>query len=207
MGAVQDHLVAGVGVNGAHDAALNGGIVVQGLGHGGQAVGGAGSGGNDGVILRQGVFIYTEHDGGKIVARGSGNDDLLRAGVDVRLRFGFGAVEARALQHNVYADLAPGQILCVLFRIDLEGFAVHGNGAGLVVGGNGMKPLADPAAVTALGGIILQQMSKHGGLGQIVDSHDLIALCTEHLTEGQAADTAKTIDCNFYGHWENLLKM
>jgi hypothetical protein len=45
--AVEDHLVAGVGVDGAHDAGLDGSEVVEGLGHRGEAVGGAGSGGDD----------------------------------------------------------------------------------------------------------------------------------------------------------------
>ena len=53
LGTVQDHLVAGVSMHGGHDAALDGVSIVQSLGHGGQAVGGAGSSGDDGVISAQ----------------------------------------------------------------------------------------------------------------------------------------------------------
>ena len=34
--------------------------------------------------------------------------------------------------------------------------------------------------------------------------NDLEALCAEHLTESQTADTAKAIDCNFNRHWNFL---
>ena len=76
--AVQDHLVAGVGVDGAHDAALDGPAVVQSLGHGRQAVGGAGSGGDDGIFGLQGVVIDVVNDGGQVVAGGRGDDNLAR---------------------------------------------------------------------------------------------------------------------------------
>ena len=44
---VEDHLVAGVSVNGGHDTALDRSVVVKSLCHGSEAVGGAGSSGND----------------------------------------------------------------------------------------------------------------------------------------------------------------
>ena len=51
--AVQNHLVAGVGVHGGHDAGNDRIGIVQGLGHRGEAVGGAGRGGDHLVLLRQ----------------------------------------------------------------------------------------------------------------------------------------------------------
>ena len=82
--AVQDHLVAGVGVHGGHDTALHGISVIQGLGHGSQAVGGAAGGGDDLILGGQGLLVDGVHDGLQVIARGSGDDDLLGAGVDVR---------------------------------------------------------------------------------------------------------------------------
>ena len=35
----------------------------------------------------------------------------------------------------------------------------------------------------------------------LVDSHNLVALSAEHLTESQTADAAETIDSNFNRHW------
>ena len=63
---------------------------------------------------------------------------------------------------------------------------------------------AEGQSVSALSGVVLQQVSQHLGAGQVVDSDDLEALSTEHLTESQTADTAKTIDSNFNRHWNIL---
>ena len=192
MRAVQDHLVTGVGVNGRHDAALDGIGVVEGLGHRRQAVGGAGSGGDDGVLSRQGVLIHAVNDGGQVVAGRSGNDDLLGARVDVGLGFGLGSEEAGALQHNVNADLAPGEVRRVFLGQDLDLLAIHGDGS--LVGLDGV------ALVTALRGVIFQQVGKHFRAGEVVDRDDLVTLGAEHLAERQAANAAKAIDCNFYCH-------
>ena len=43
-------------------------------------------------------------------------------------------------------------------------------------------------------------MSEHGGVGEVVDSDNVISLCSEHLTESQTTDAAETVDCNFYRH-------
>ena len=193
-------------MNGAHDTGLDRSIVIQRLCHRSEAVGGAGSCGDDGVILGQGVLVDGEHDGREIVACRSRDDDLLRACVNVSLRLFLGAVEAGALEHNINAELAPRQILCILFCIDLEGLAVHGDRAGLVVSRDSVLVLADHAAVALLCSIILQKMCKHRRLGQIVDRDDLIALSAEHLAECQTTDAAETIDSNFNRHWNYLLK-
>ena len=60
-----------------------------------------------------------------------------------------------------------------------------------------MQVFADVAAVGTLSGIILQQMSQHGGAGQVVDGDHFVALGTEHLTERQTANTSKTVNRNF----------
>ena len=206
MRTVENHLVAGVSMDGAHDTALNGCIVVQCFRHGRQAVGGAGCGRNNLVIRSKGLFVYAENDGLEVIACGCGNNNLLCACGDVCLRFVFGAVEACALEHNVYADFAPGKLSRVCNCINFKGFAVNRDGACFVVRAHGVCAFADFAAVTALCGVILQKMCKHGGLGKVVDSNDVIAFCAEHLSECETADTAETIDCNFNCHWDYLQK-
>ena len=49
--AVQDHLGAGGGVNRGHEAGLDAPLVVEQLDHGGHRVGGAGTCGDDVVVL------------------------------------------------------------------------------------------------------------------------------------------------------------
>ena len=67
-------------------------------------------------------------DGGEVVARGSGDDDLLGAGVDVGLGLGLGGVEAGALEDDVDVEIAPRQVVGVGLLVDLDGLAVDGNG-------------------------------------------------------------------------------
>ena len=194
MGAVQNHLVTGEGVHSGHDAALDGSILVQSIGHGSQAVGGAGSSGDDLILSGQGVLVHAVNDGLQVVASRSGDDNLLGAGIDMSLALSLGGVETGALQHNVNADLAPGQILGVLLSIDLDGLAVDSDG--ILASLNLVSQ-----SIAALSRVVLQQMSQHSGAGQVVDSNDLVALGVEHLTESQTADTAKTINSNFNRHW------
>ena len=172
--------------------------VVQGLGHGSQAVGGAGSGGDDVVFRLQGGVVHVVDDGGQILAGRSGDDDLAGTGVDVGLALFLGGVEAGALQNDVHLQLAPGAIGGVLLGVDADLLAVHDDG---VLGGLDLVV----AGVVALGGVILQQVGQHLGGGQVVDGDDLIALSAEHLTESQTANAAKTINSNFNSHGKDLL--
>ena len=195
-------------MHGGHDAGLDRILVVQGLRHRGQAVGGAGSRGDDLVLSGQLVLVDGEHDGRQIVARRSGDDDLLGAGVDVGLRLRLAGVEAGALEHDVDIQLAPRQLIRLRLRVDGDLLAVHGDGARNLHGlailfkhrllvGNGI--LVD---VRTLSGIILEQVSQHLRAGQIVDRNNLVALGVKHLTERQTADTTETINRNL-NHWKS----
>ena len=62
---VQNHLVAGVGVNGGHDTALYGSVVVKRFRHGCKAVCRAAGCGDDGIACFEDTFVYAVNDGGK----------------------------------------------------------------------------------------------------------------------------------------------
>ena len=203
LGTVQDHLIAGVSMDGAHNAGLDGSQVVQSLSHGSQAVGGAGSGGDDGVLSLQGLVVYVVNDGGQVVASGSRDNDLLGAGVDVSLSLSLGGVETGALQNNVDTQLAPGQLGSVGLSVDGDLLAVDND----VVLASLDSVGAEGQSVCALSGVVLQQVSQHLGRGQVVDSDNFVTLSAEHLTESQTADTAKTINSNFNRHWNYLLEL
>ena len=72
---IQDHLVAGVSMNSGHDAGNDGVGLVQGISHGSQAVGGAGSSRDDLILSGQGLLVDGEDDGLQVVACGSRDDD------------------------------------------------------------------------------------------------------------------------------------
>ncbi len=60
------------------------------------------------------LVVYVVNDCLEVVARGSGDNDLLSACVDVSLRLILRGVEAGAFKNNVYVELAPGQVVSVL---------------------------------------------------------------------------------------------
>ena len=197
--AVERHLVASPSVNGGHDAGHDGSEVVQTLGHRGEAVGGAGSSGDDVVLSGQRLMVDVVHDGGQIAAGRSGDDDLLGASVDVGLSLSLAGVEAGALENDVDVEVAPRQVVGVGLLVDLDLLAVNGDG---ILASNDLVI----ASVVALRGVVLQQVSEHIGRGEVVDSDDLGALMTEHLTESQTTDATEAVNSNLYCHCVSFRK-
>nr|DAI72248.1 MAG TPA: hypothetical protein [Bacteriophage sp.] len=191
---VQNHLVTSIGMDGTHDTGLNRSQIIQSLSHGSQAVGGAGSSGDDVIVLGQGLMVDIVDDRRQVITRRGRNDNLLGAGVDVSLSLCLGGIEAGTFQNHIDSQLAPGQLSSVGLGINRDLFTINGNGAvtpvNIVTLGN----------IIALRGIVLQQVSQHLGCGQIIDGDDFITVCSEHLPECETTDTTKTIDCNFYRH-------
>ena len=95
-------------------------------------------------------MVNVVNDGGQVIAGRSGNDDLLGAGVDVRLSLGLGSVETGALQDNVHTQLAPGQLGSVGLGVNGDLLAVDGDE---VLAGLNDVTLS---SVVALSGIVLQ---------------------------------------------------
>ena len=185
-------------MNGGHDAGDDGVGLVQGVGHGSQAVGGAGSSGDDLILSGQSLLVDGVDNGLQVVACGSRDDDLLGASLDVSHALLLAGVEAGALQNDIDVQLAPGSVLCVLNSVDLDLLAVDDDG---VLGSlDGVLALADLAAERTLSSIVLQQVSQHLGAGQVVDCDDLVTLSIKHLTESQTTNTTETIDSNSNSH-------
>ena len=148
-------------------------------------------------------MVYVVNDGRQIVARGSGNNDLFRTGVDVRLRFRLAGIKARAFEHDVHVEISPGKFSGVRFRIDGDFFAVHDDGTrhydGLSVFRhygvfilNGVS-LRD---IVTLHRVVFEKMREHFGAGQVVDGDYFITFRTEHLSERKTSDSAETVDSN-----------
>ena len=55
---------------------------------------------------------------------------------------------------------------------------------------NSVEILTDGAAVTLLSGVVLEQVSEHGGSGKIVDRYYLVTLSAEHLSERKTTNAA-----------------
>ena len=185
-------------MNRAHDTGLDRSKVVESLSHRSEAVRGAGSCGDDGVILRQRLVVNVVNDGRKIISSRSGNNNLLSAGIDVCLCLCLGCIKAGALENYVYIELTPRAIVCIGLFINLDRLALNGDGTFLIVSGYGI--LLTETDVTTLRRVILQKVSEHGRGRKVVDCNDLISFRTKHLSESQTTDTSKTIDSYFYCH-------
>ena len=138
-------------------------------------------------------MVDIKDDRREIIARGSGDNNLLRASLEVCRSLVLCRVEPRALEHNIDIVLAPGNLFGIRLCIDIDLLAVDCDG--VVTCRDRIRIL-----ITPLRGVILQEMSEHRRARQIVDRDDLIAGSIEHLTERETTDTAKTIDSNFYCH-------
>ena len=197
MRTVEDHLVTSVSVDGAHDTALDRSVVIQSLCHRSQAVGGARCSRDDLVVCCQSFVVYIVNDGRQIVTSRSRNNNLLCTCINVSLCLFLRSVETCAFQNNVNTNFAPRQFSSFCLCIDGQGLTINSDSTCFIISRNSVLVFADSACVTALCGIILQQVSEHRRLGQVVDSNNLITFSTEHLSECETADPAKSINSNF----------
>ena len=55
--------------------------------------------------------------------------------------------------------------------------------------------------ISALRGIVLEQMREHLRVNEVVDRDNFIALRAEHLSERETADTAETVNSNLNCHF------
>ena len=145
------------------------------------------------IFLAQGVMVYVVNNGRQIVSGRSGDDDVLGTGIDMSLSLRLGGVETGALENDVNTQFSPRKVLSLGFRINGDFLAADSDG--ILTGANLIR-----ISVSALRGVILQQVSKHLGAGKIVDGNDFKTFSAKHLTERQTTDTTKAIDCNFNRH-------
>ena len=191
---VEDALVTRVGVDGGHDAALDAEVLVENLGQGGEAVGGARGVGHDvhrGVVV---VALVDTHDEGAVDVLGGGGDDNL-LGTTVNVGLGLLAVgeEAGGLHDDLDAQVAPGQVGGVALSEHLDVLAVDGD-AILVVG--------DLAVETTEDRVVLEQVGQGLVVRQVVDGDNLdVGALLEGGTEEVAADPAEAVNTNAGGHF------
>ena len=189
MGQVQNLLVVSIGVNSSHQTAFNAKLVQQYLGEGSQAVGGAGSVGNDvvffGIIF---ILVYTHNDGNILTLCRSGDDNLFSASFQMSLSLSSFGKAAGGFNYDISANLAPRNLSRIrrskygnLFAINNDVIAFTGNF--MVIG--------------TMYRVIFQQMSQSSAIAQIVNTNNLYLRVNESYTENLAANAAKTINTNF----------
>ena len=115
---VQNHLIAGIRMDGGHEAGAQFSVIVQGLRHRRQAVGGAAGTGNDAVFRRQCLVVDVVYDGRKVVPCRCGNQNFLRTRIQMGLGLRLAGEESGAFQHHINSQIPPRQIVRIRLLVN-----------------------------------------------------------------------------------------
>ncbi len=138
-------------------------------------------------------MIYTVYDGRQVIAGRCGDQYLLCAGFQMCLGFCLGCEEAGTLQNDINIQFLPGKFRGIRLCKDRDLHTINRDGR--IIIRNGMV-----ADIRTLHTVILQQISKHLRLRQVIDCYNLECGITKYFTKCQTADAAKTIDCYTNAH-------
>jgi len=187
VGEVQNALIVGVGVDGGHEATHDAKVVMQHLGHGGQAVGSAGSVGNDLVFRFELQVVDTHHDGGVHLIFGrSGEDHLVGASSEVFGGLFLAGKDAGGFHHDFHAEVFPGQDFRVFFGKDAD-FAAVDDDAVVGVGNFAVEDLVDA--------VILKEVGQGLGVREVVDGHHVdIRMVFDDGAQDEASDASKAVN-------------
>ena len=193
--AVHRLLGGGGGVHGGHQTVGNAEVVVQHLGDGSQAVGGAAGVGDKLHIRGIGVLVDAHDEHGGVVLGGGGHHHMLGTGGDVAGSLLLGQEQTGGFDDVLGAHLGPGQV---------GGVTLGKHGDGSAVDDDGVLGAADLAGELAVHGVIFQHIGQIVSGTQIVDAHDLDLGVVHAAAHDHTADTAETIDTDFDAHKSRL---
>ena len=179
-------------MNGGHQAFHDAELVIQDLGNGSQAVGGAGSVGDEGHVAGVLIQVDAADEHGGVILGGSAHDDVLGTGVDVALAELLGQVLAGALANMLRTHGSPGNVLDLHRGEDGVLLAVDDQTAVISL---------DSAGELAVNRVILEHVSHVLGVHEgVVQSDDLNIVMSQGSAESETANAAKAIDTNFREH-------
>src|SRR5438552_7204309 len=189
---VEEFLVIGVRVDGGHGAAVDAESFLENFGDGGEAIGGAGSVGND-VVRRRivGLVVHAEDESG-VGAIGRGGDDHFFHG-SAEMLFGVNAFgeEAGGFDDDIGSDRSPIDFGGILGLENLEALAFDGNGV------IGMRHVVGKISED---GIVLQKVRERVRVGDVVDGDELNVSIVERGAHDVATNAAEAVDANLNGH-------
>ena len=191
-GGVDDGLGGGHGVDGGHEGLLNAELVVDGLDHGGETVGGA-RGARDEVLgAIVGLVVDADDNGEGVVLGGGGVDDLLGATVDDGLGLLLGEEDAGRLADVVSVEGTPADLLGVAAAGGLDLLAVEDKEVAVDLDGS-LGDAVDGVVLVLVGHVV-------GGGGTGVDGVEVGRIVIHDDAGDETADTAETVDAHAGGH-------
>ena len=190
-GGTVDGLLGGSGsMNRGHETLNNAELVVDDLGKGSKAVGGARGVGDDLSLGIVRVEIDTANIHGS-VSRGSRDDDLLGTTLDVGGGLVDGGEDAGGLDNVVGTGLTPGDGSGILLGEDGDLLAVD----------NELAVLAgDVTLEDTVGGVVLKHVDHVLKVNEgVVDSNNVGVVVNDRVTEDDTSNAAKAV-------WETMMQ-
>src|SRR5690606_4436789 len=180
-------------MNRRHEALLDAESIVQNLCNRRKAVGGAGSIRQNDVLAADLVVVYAIDDRQVGTIGRSRNEDALCAALKVSGSLLLGGEDARALQHDINAKIAPGKVGRIALSKRLEGVRSHTDRIALD---------HNCAWETTVNAIVAQKMGIGLDRTQVVDGDDFNILATRFKDGADyvASNAAKSVDGYFNGH-------
>ena len=176
-------------MNGGHEAGYDAELVVEDLGDGSKAVGGAGSVRYE-LLAGIGVFVDAANEHGGVVLGGSRHNHVLGTGFDVGLSLFLGEEETGGLNNVFSAYFAP----CDFFRV-----AASGNADGLAVDNEEalFEVIVNSAVELAVHGVIFEHVGHVIYGKKVVDGNYFDVIAFGRGTENEASDASETINTDF----------
>mmetsp|Transcript_34593 Transcript_34593/g.46626 ORF Transcript_34593/g.46626 Transcript_34593/m.46626 type:complete len:343 (+) Transcript_34593:87-1115(+) len=187
-GTINSKLVNSNSVDGGHETLNNTVVIMENLGNGGKAVGGAGGVGDNihaGVVT---LMVNTNNENRSVVLGRSGDDGLLGTTLLVKTGGLLSGEDTSGLSDVVSTGLAPWDVLGVLLVGDDNLVSIDKN---TTVG------LLDVVGESTVGGVVFEQVHEvvdiHEG---VVDVHNLsfVSVLGESRSEGEAANSTEAVD-------------
>lgn len=198
---VGKNLVVRVGMDRGHEAAFNAESFMERLDERSQAVGRAGSVGNNEVGRLENILVDAVDDGGVGGLARSGKENLFGAGVEVNLALFLGVECAGAFENDVDVEILPWEFARIAGGEGLDAVAVDDQIGSVDFNG---------AVEASVAGVEADEVSVRIDVAWSVDGNDLnVARLAGFIVGAQnvAADSSKTIDCDADGHFLSLLKV
>ena len=150
-------------MNGGHEATDDAELFVENLGDRSEAVGGAGSVGDD-LLTSVGLVVNTIDEHRSCILGRSRHDDLLGTSLEVSRSEFFGEEEASGFNNDVYVKSAPSDVGRILFSEDLDLVAVDDEEVAFDL---------DVVVESTVDGVVLQHVCEVVSVEEVVDTDNL----------------------------------